>query len=96
VKYSPLGKQISLVLTESDGMVRVAVSDEGVGFTDEDKKLLFQKFARLSARPTAGESSTGLGLSITKKIIDHMGGSIRLESERGKGSTFILEIPTWT
>lgn len=96
VKYSPLGKQISLVLTESDGMVRVAVSDEGMGFTDEDKKLLFQKFARLSARPTAGESSTGLGLSITKKIIDHMGGSIRLESERGKGSTFILEIPTWT
>lgn len=96
VKYSPLGKQISLVLTESDGMVRVAVSDEGMGFTDEDKKLLFQKFARLSARPTAGESSTGLGLSITKKIIDHMGGSIRLESERGKGSTFILEIPSWT
>ncbi|MFN5866510.1 MAG: tetratricopeptide repeat protein [Candidatus Kapaibacterium sp.] len=95
VKYSPVGRQISIMLSQSGGMVRVEVSDEGAGFTEEDKKLLFQKFARLSARPTAGESSTGLGLSITKKIVDHMGGSISLQSEPGKGSTFTLDIPVW-
>lgn len=95
VKYSPIGSQISVILSESDGMVRVAVSDQGVGFTEEDKKHVFQKFARLSARPTAGESSTGLGLSIAKKIVDHMGGNVRLDSEPGKGSIFTLELPSW-
>ena len=83
------------MLSQCGGMGGVEVSDEGAVFTEEDKKLLFQKFARLSARPTAGESSTGLGLSITKKIVDHMGGSISLQSEPGKGSTFTLDIPVW-
>jgi signal transduction histidine kinase/tetratricopeptide (TPR) repeat protein len=95
VKYSPLGRQIGIKISQSGNMVRVEISDEGAGFTQEDKTRLFQKFARLSARPTAGESSTGLGLSITKKIIDQMGGSITLDSEPGKGSTFTLDVPLW-
>lgn len=66
------------------------VQDEGPGFTDEDKSRLFQKFARLSAQPTGGEHSTGLGLSITKRLVDSMNGVIWCESSPGQGARFIV------
>lgn len=69
------------------------VSDQGPGFTKDDKAKLFSEFTRLSARPTAGEHSTGLGLSITKKIIEAHGGTISLASEPGKGSAFSVFLP---
>jgi two-component system, sensor histidine kinase and response regulator len=71
--------------------IRVEVQDEGPGFTAEDKPLLFQEFRRLSARPTAGEPSTGLGLSIAKSLVEMMGGKIWCESIAGNGATFIVE-----
>ncbi len=95
VKYSPSGKEVRIQISAQPGVVRTVVSDQGAGFTDEDKKMLFQKFARLSARPTAGESSTGLGLSITKKLVEHMQGKIWLESVSGQGASFFLEMPVW-
>ena len=73
--------------------VRIEVRDEGPGLTAEDQKLLFQRFARLSARPTGNESSTGLGLSIAKKLVEIMGGTIRCESEPNSGATFIVDLP---
>ncbi|MCS6809069.1 MAG: tetratricopeptide repeat-containing sensor histidine kinase [Bacteroidota bacterium] len=73
--------------------VRIEVQDEGPGFTEEDKKKLFGKFTRLSAKPTGGEHSTGLGLSIVKKMVEGMNGKIWLESEVGKGATFIVLLP---
>lgn len=73
--------------------VRIEVRDEGPGLTAEDQKLLFQRFARLSARPTGNESSTGLGLSIAKKLVEMMGGTIRCESEPNRGATFIVDLP---
>lgn len=57
-------------------------------------KKLFGKFARLSARPTGGEHSTGLGLSIVKRMVEAMNGSVWCESELGKGATFIVELPS--
>lgn len=74
--------------------VRVSVTDEGPGFTDLDKTKLFGKFARLSAQPTGGESSTGLGLAITKRLVEMMKGRIWCESEFGFGSRFTFELPT--
>jgi signal transduction histidine kinase len=74
--------------------LRIEVADEGPGISEEDKKKLFGKFARLSARPTGGEHSTGLGLSIVKKMVEAMNGRVWCESELGKGSTFIVELPT--
>jgi signal transduction histidine kinase len=71
----------------------VEVQDEGPGLSDEDKKKLFGKFARLSARPTGGEHSTGLGLSIVKRLVEAMHGRVWCESELGKGATFIVELP---
>lgn len=70
------------------------VRDSGPGLTDDDKKKLFGKFVKLSARPTGGEHSTGLGLSIVKTLVHLLDGSIRCESEFGKGASFIVELPT--
>ncbi|MBD1210566.1 MAG: hypothetical protein H9535_19215 [Ignavibacteria bacterium] len=73
--------------------LRIEVQDEGPGLSEEDKKHLFGKFARLSARPTGGEHSTGLGLSIVKKMVEAMNGKVWCESELGQGATFIVELP---
>lgn len=94
VKYSPKGKNIRVLSARRGELVRILIADEGQGFTEEDKKHTFQKFQKLSAKPTGGESSTGLGLSIAKKLIERMDGTITLESEAGKGATFIIEIPS--
>ncbi|MFQ3596989.1 MAG: tetratricopeptide repeat protein [Chloroherpetonaceae bacterium] len=94
VKYSPVGKRIQVSLVHAEGGVRIAVKDEGQGLTEADKEKLFGKFQRLSARPTGGESSTGLGLSIVKQLVELHGGKVWAESEgKGKGATFFVELP---
>lgn len=93
LKYSPPQKRVWLGVANQGETVRLFVRDEGQGLNDDDKKRLFGRFAKLSARPTAGENSTGLGLSIVKKLVETLGGSIRVESEYGHGATFIVELP---
>ncbi|MBL7991577.1 MAG: tetratricopeptide repeat-containing sensor histidine kinase, partial [Candidatus Kapabacteria bacterium] len=93
VKYSPQGKNVFVRMKTSNDAVRVEVQDEGEGISEEDRKKLFGKFARLSARPTGGEHSTGLGLSIVKTMVEAMQGRVWCESEVGKGATFIVELP---
>ncbi|TAE32749.1 MAG: hypothetical protein EAZ92_01215 [Candidatus Kapaibacterium sp.] len=93
VKYSPHGKNIFVRLNSSNDAVRIEVQDEGQGISPEDMQKLFGKFARLSAQPTGGEDSTGLGLSIVKKMVEAMNGKVWCESELGKGATFIVELP---
>lgn len=73
--------------------VRFSITDEGPGLTDMDMSKLFQKFARLSAQPTDGESSTGLGLAITKRLVELMNGRVWCESEFGYGARFTVEFP---
>lgn len=73
--------------------LRIAVLDQGPGLTADDCKDLFQPYRRLSARPTGGESSTGLGLSIAHDMILAMGGSIDCQSEPGKGASFWITLP---
>ncbi len=94
VKYSPPGKNIFVRLQPSATAVRCQVQDEGPGLSAEDQKKLFGKFARLSAKPTGGEHSTGLGLSIVKKMVEAMNGKVWCESELGHGAKFIVEFPT--
>lgn len=93
IKFSSNGKDIAVYLLEVDGRVQVRVQDAGPGLTAEDQQSLFKKFQRLSAKPTAGESSTGLGLSIVKKYVELMNGHVWCESEPRKGATFIVEFP---
>ena len=92
VKYSPSGKNIHVRVREVDGCVRAEVRDEGPGISAEDQKRLFGKFARLTARPTAGEHSTGLGLAIVKRLVESMNGKVWCESELGQGAAFIVEL----
>jgi PAS domain S-box-containing protein len=93
VKYSPLGKSIGIKLYPKNDKIRLEVWDEGQGLSDEDKQRVFSKYGRLSARPTGGEHSVGLGLAIVKKLVGRMRGEIWVESEFGKGATFIIEMP---
>ena len=69
------------------------MKDHGPGFSNEDKEKMFGMFQKLSAEPTAGESSHGVGLAIVKQIVDAHGGSVSVESTLGAGSTFIVELP---
>lgn len=97
VKYSPIHSTIRVRLykqtTPTQELVRFEVQDEGPGLTPDDQAKLFGFFQRLSARPTGGESSTGVGLSIVKQIVELHGGRVWCESEPGWGATFIMELP---
>jgi signal transduction histidine kinase len=94
IKYSPIGGKIGVVVTHEGSDTIIRVNDEGAGLSPEDLGRLFGRFQRLSAKPTAGESSTGLGLSIVKRIIDMHGGEVTAESDGpGKGSTFTITLP---
>ena len=91
IKFSPPHKEVKVTLAKDDGKARAEIKDEGPGLTDDDKKKIFGKFQRLSAKPTGGEQSTGLGLSIVKKYVEAMNGKVWCESEQGKGANFIVE-----
>lgn len=93
LKYSPLGARIDIRVRENHPRVRIEVIDQGPGLSEEDRQRLFQRFARLSARPTGGETSVGLGLSIAKKIVEAMGGCIGADGTPNRGATFWLELP---
>ena len=92
IKFSPLRKKVEVRLSRKENKAVLEIRDEGPGLNAEDKSKVFQKFQRLSAKPTAGESSTGLGLSIVKKFVERMGGKIWVESESGKGASFYVEL----
>lgn len=90
LKFSPFGKEIVIRSYSKNKFAYISVKDSGPGISGEEQKLLFNKFTKLSAKPTGGESSSGLGLSIVKKLVDSMNGSISCKSEPGKGAEFIL------
>jgi signal transduction histidine kinase len=95
IKYSPIGGRISVLVSNEKKKTLIRVADEGAGLSPEDLGRLFGRFQRLSAKPTAGESSTGLGLSIVKRIVDMHGGDILAESAGpGQGATFTITLPT--
>src|ERR1700742_521539 len=94
IKYSPIGGKIAVVVTHEEDNTVIRVTDQGAGLSPEDLGRLFGRFQRLSAKPTAGESSTGLGLSIVKRIIDMHGGHVTAQSAGpGQGSTFTVTLP---
>jgi signal transduction histidine kinase/response regulator of citrate/malate metabolism len=94
IKYSPIGGKITVLVSHYNNNTVIRVADEGAGLSPEDLGRLFGRFQRLSAKPTGGESSTGLGLSIVKRIIDMHGGQVTADSAGpGQGSTFTVMLP---
>jgi signal transduction histidine kinase len=93
LKFSPKGGSVTLRVLRAGEKVAVEVQDSGPGLSEEDQRKLYGKFARLSAQPTGGESSNGLGLSIAKRLATGMGGDLICRSKLGEGATFILTLP---
>ena len=93
VKYSPAGTQVQVRLHAGAGKIIVSVKDQGQGIAPAEMDKLFKMFSTTSARTTGGESSTGLGLAIARRIIEGHQGRIWAESTIGEGSTFSFELP---
>lgn len=90
IKFSPQHKNIYIKTFSENENIRIEVIDEGPGFSDKDKSKMFNKFARLSAKPTGNEHSTGLGLSIVKKLCELAGARLKLDSAENQGAKFTV------
>lgn len=88
IKFSPPETTISVSISEKEDQWMVEIKDEGPGFSEADQQKMFNKFQKLSAKPTGGESSTGLGLWIVKTLLEKAGGKIHVESAEGEGTSF--------
>lgn len=93
LKFSPPGKQVFISIRLVETHAECIIRDEGPGFTAEDKINMFRRYGRLSARPTGGEPSTGLGLSIVRKLVLGMGGVLTCDSVPENGATFTIRLP---
>lgn len=93
VKFSPSSSIVTIRLEMIANHARLAVKDSGPGISEQDRPKLFGEFSRLSASPTGGEPTHGLGLFIVKQLVDEMKGTISVESREGEGATFIVEFP---
>lgn len=92
IKFSPPNKNIFIEIEHSADLVKIIVRDEGPGLTSDDMNNVFQKYRQLSARPSSGEDSSGLGLYLSKKYVESMKGKISCHSVPGKGASFIIEL----
>jgi signal transduction histidine kinase len=94
IKYSPNGGLIEITVQQTSAETLIEVRDHGPGLSPEDIGRLFGRFQRLSAKPTGGESSTGLGLSIVKQIVEmHHGKVTAASGGPGQGATFTIRVP---
>lgn len=93
IKFSPSGKHITASVRSLENFIECEIRDQGPGFAKEDETKMFRRYGRLSARPTGGEPSTGLGLSIVKKLVQNMNGEMKCESSPGLGATFFVRLP---
>jgi signal transduction histidine kinase len=93
VKFTPDGGRVDVNATLGKDMVEIAVSDTGIGIAPEDQAAVFEEFKQVGRDYTRKAEGTGLGLALTKRFVELHGGTIRLESAPGKGSTFTFTIP---
>ena len=92
-KYSPEGATVAISAKVDDGFIQIDIADTGNGISEGDQAQLFTKFFRSDNSSTRRESGTGLGLFITKHIVEAQGGGIWVQSREGKGSTFSFTLP---
>ena len=92
IKFTTNGKKVWINLLDTADAVHIKIEDEGVGIAAEDIPYLFSKYRKISSMPTEGEYSTGIGLSIVKRLVEELNGKILCESEPGKGSIFTVKL----
>lgn len=90
IKFSREGVNVRLGVVRENGSITFTVADEGPGFSEEDMKRIYKKFQKLSARPTGGESSNGLGLATVSLLMKKLGGTMELKTGEGRGAEFVL------
>lgn len=93
VKYSPQQTEVTVTARKVDGLIRIAVKDQGIGMDQKEVKQIFQKFYRTKKAEESGEAGTGIGLSIVQQIVEQHGGQIDVASQPGIGSCFTLVLP---
>ena len=96
VKFTPDGGKVVVRAVSVDGGIEVAVSDTGVGISAQDQLVVFDEFKQVGRHYTNKHEGTGLGLALTKRFVELHGGTLRLESEPGVGSTFTFTLPRQT
>ncbi len=96
VNFTPDGGRITLSAHDRDGMTEVSVKDNGIGIPQDEQDVIFQPFYRVDTTFNPDVISTGLGLTITKRLVENMGGEISVKSEPGKGSEFRFTLHTAT
>ena len=92
IKFSATGSRIWIDLKQSQDSIQFSIKDEGVGISAEDLPRIFSRYGNISSRSTAGEKSNGIGLSIVKRIVDELNGTIRCHSAPGLGTSFTVEL----
>jgi signal transduction histidine kinase len=93
VKFTPDGGKVDVCTRKADGKIEIAVRDTGIGIAPEDHAAVFEEFKQVGRDYTRKAEGTGLGLALTKRLVELHGGDISLESEPGKGSTFTVKLP---
>ena len=93
VKYSPAGARIDVHLARQDGHATLSVVDHGIGIPEPERKDLFAPFSRTTAARQMGVEGTGLGLYISRQIVEAHGGTIHFEETPGGGATFLVCLP---
>jgi signal transduction histidine kinase/DNA-binding response OmpR family regulator len=94
IKYSPSGGRVEVSSEQRNGMVRISISDSGIGIPADQQRHLFQKFFRVDSSDTREIGGTGLGLALSREIVEAHSGRMGFESVEGAGSTFWLELPS--
>ncbi|WAA65178.1 sensor histidine kinase [Microbacterium oxydans] len=93
IVYSPRGSRVGVGIRAEDGVVEIAVSDQGIGIAEADRERIFERFYRADEARSRRTGGTGLGLSIVKHATQRHGGEVRLWSRPGRGSTFTIRLP---
>jgi len=95
IKYTHDNGSVSVEARRQDGMAEIWVTDTGIGIAREDQERIFQRFTQIDSSATRSQGGTGLGLAIAKELVELHGGTIRLQSKLGSGSSFIFTVPIW-
>lgn len=93
IQYSPDGSRVGIGVSHSDGVVEIAVTDQGVGIPESERDRVFERFFRVDAARSRNTGGTGLGLAIVKHVVQNHGGDVRVWSHPGSGSTFTIRLP---